>query len=142
MKKSQERAALAFRRNALLAPGAVVHRHLHDESLHISGNTWASTLTGLQAPEEVKEISVPPDERTRAHNRQELAPFDKSSKQHERDTRRIVSSSRPDLAFDVTRELLPEKQVLGRQLRARPEHEPQQRQQVSEEGEHRSQHVW
>ena len=49
---------------------------------------------------------------------------------------------RSDLAFDVTRKLFPEEEVLGRQLRPGPDHQPQQAQQVSEEGERRSEHVW
>ena len=46
-----------------------------------------------------------------------------------------------DPAFHVTGELLPEEQVLGRQVRAGPEHQPQQMQQVSEEGERGSEHL-
>jgi hypothetical protein len=45
------------------------------------------------------------------------------------------------LAFDVTRKLLAEEEVLGAQLRTGPDHEPQQAQQVSEKGERRSEHV-
>jgi hypothetical protein len=85
-------------------------------------------LTRLQAPEEAKEISVPPHERLGTHNRQELAPFDASIQEDECDARRIVRPSRSDLAFDVTRELLAEEEVLGRQLRSGPEHQPQQAQ--------------
>ena len=52
-----------FRRDALLTPRAVLHRHLHDQSLDISGNARAPAMTGLAAPEEAKEISMPPHER-------------------------------------------------------------------------------
>jgi hypothetical protein len=64
-----------------------------------------------------------------------------SRQEHECNTRRIVRPSRSNLAFDVTRQLLAEEEVLGDQLPTGPEHEPQQAQQVSEEGEHRSEHV-
>jgi len=47
----------------------------------------------------------------------------------------------PDLAFDVTRELLPKEQILGRHLRSGPEQKSQQAQEVSQEGERRSEHV-
>ena len=61
--------------------------------------------------------------------------------EHECNARRIVSPSRSDPAFDVTRKLLAEEEVLGGQLPTGPDHEPQQAQQVSEEGERRSEHV-
>jgi hypothetical protein len=86
--------------------------------------------------------SVPPHECIGTHNRQEPAPIDESRQDDECDPRRIVSPSRSNLALDVTRELLAEKEVLSRQLRSGPEHQPQQAQQVSEEGQRRSEHVW
>ena len=84
---------------------------------------------------------MPPHERVGPHNRQELAPFDESREQDECDSRGVVRAARSDLAFDITGKLLPEEEVLGRQLRSGPEHQPQQAQQVSEEGERRSEHV-
>jgi hypothetical protein len=54
----------------------------------------------------------------------------------------LSGAPRSDLAFDVTGELLPEEQVLGSQLRAGLQHPAQETQQVSEEGERRSKHVW
>ena len=77
-----------------------------------------------------KEISVPPHERLWPDNRQELTPFDELGQEDECDPRGVVRAARPDLAFDVTGKLLPEKQVLGSQLRSGPEHHPQQAQQV------------
>jgi len=127
-----------LRRDALLIPRAVLHRHLRDESLDISGNTRAPAMTGLAAPEEAKEISMPPHERVGPHNRQELTPSDQLREQGECDARGVVRAARPDLAFDVTGKLLPEKQVLGGQLRSGPDHQPRQVRQVSEEGECRS----
>ena len=53
----------------------------------------------------------------------------------------FVSPSRSDPAFDLTRELLAEEEVLSGQLRTGPDHEPQQAQQASEEGDRRSEHV-
>jgi hypothetical protein len=99
-------------------------------------------LTGFQPPEEAKEISMPPHERLGPHNRQELAPVDELLEQDECDSRGVVRAARSDLAFDVTGELLPQKQILGCQLRAGPEHQPQQAQHVSEESERRLKHVW
>ncbi len=98
-------------------------------------------MTRLEPPEEAQEISVPPDERFGSHNRQELAPFDELREQSECDSRGVVSAARPDLPFDVTGKPLSEKQILGSQLRSGPEHQPQQAQQVSKEGERRSEHV-
>jgi hypothetical protein len=92
-------------------------------------------MAGLEAPEEAKGISMPPHERLGPHNRQKLPPFDDLSEQGECDSRDVVRAARPDLAFDVTGELLSEKQIFGRQLRLGPKHQPQQAQQVSEEGE-------
>jgi hypothetical protein len=83
---------------------------------------------------------VPPHERVGPHDRQQLAPVDELRKQDECDSRGVVRAARSDPAFHVTGELLPEEQVLGRQVRAGPEHQPQQMQQVSEEGERGSEH--
>jgi hypothetical protein len=40
-------------------------------------------MTGLAAPEEAKEISMPPHERLGPHNRQELTPSDQLREQGE-----------------------------------------------------------
>jgi hypothetical protein len=45
-------------------------------------------------------------------------------------------------AFDVTGQLLSDEEVLGRQVRSGSDHQPQQAQQVGEERECRSEHVW
>ena len=82
-------------------------------------------MPGLKAPEEAKEISVPPHERVGLHNRQERAPMDESRQEDECNARRIVRPSWSDLALDITRELLPQEEVLGRQLHSRPDHQPQ-----------------
>jgi hypothetical protein len=105
-----------------IGDGQVVQRHLHDESLHVGGNTGAPTWIRLQAPEETKELSVPPHERLGTHNRQELAPFDESREEDEGDSRWVVRPARSDPAFDVTRKLFPEEKILGYQLRSRSEH--------------------
>jgi hypothetical protein len=78
----------------------------------------------------------------RNHPIETFARFDESRQEDECDARRIVRPSRSDLAFDVTRELLSEEEVLGRQLRSGMEHQPQQAQEVSEQSEGRSEHVW
>jgi len=83
-------------------------------------------MTGLQAPEEEKEISVPPYEGLGPDNRQELRPFDESGQEDECNTRGVVWAAWSDLAFDVTRKLLPEEQILSCQLRSRPKHESQE----------------
>src|SRR5262245_21606057 len=126
-----------LRRDALFAPDAVVRCHFCDESLDISGNAGSSPTTGLQPPEETKEIAVPPHERPGPNNRQELTPVDELRQEDESDSRGVVRVARSDLAFDVTGHLLAEEQILGRQLPSGPEHEPKQAQQVSEEDERR-----
>ena len=99
-------------------------------------------MTGLQAPEEAKEIAVPPHERLGTHNRQELAPFDEWREENERNSRGVVGAPRSDLAFDVTGKLFSEKEVFGCQFSTGPEHQPHEAQQVSEKGYRRSRHVW
>jgi hypothetical protein len=84
---------------------------------------------------------MPSDECVGTHNRQQIAPFEKSRQEDERDARRIVSPSRQDPPFEVACEQFPEEQVLGCQLRAGSGHEPQEEQQVSEESERRLEHV-
>jgi hypothetical protein len=119
-----------------------VHRHLHDKALYLSGNARTPTWTGFQTPEEAKEISVPPPERIGTHDCQQLALSDKLRQEDECDPRCVVRAARSDLAFDVTGKLLPEEEVLRRQLRSRPDHQPQHARQVSEKGERCSEHLW
>jgi hypothetical protein len=54
--------------------------------------------------------------------------MDKLRQENEYDSRRVVRAAGSDLAFDVTRKLLPEEEVLSRQLRTGPDHQPQQAQ--------------
>ena len=84
---------------------------------------------------------MPPDERVRTYDRQQLPPGDESGQQNECDTRRIVRSRWSDLAFDVTGELLPQEQVLGRESRAGSEGQSKQPQQVNNQGKRHSEHV-
>jgi hypothetical protein len=86
-------------------------------------------------------MSVPPHECVGPHNGQELAPVDELREQDECDARGVIGPPRSDLTFDVTRELLPKEQILGRHLRSGPGHESQQAQHVSEEGKRHSEHV-
>jgi hypothetical protein len=76
---------------------------------------------------------MPADQRVWAHHREQFAPFDQVRQQHERDPRRVVGPLRPGPAFEVAGELLPEEQVLGSQLGARPAHQSQQTQEVADE---------
>ena len=84
---------------------------------------------------------MPPHERLGPHNCQEFAPVDEWREENERNSRGVVRAPRLDLPLDVTGELLPEEQILGGQLRAGPEHQTQQTQEISDEGERRSRHV-
>jgi hypothetical protein len=59
----------------------------------------------------------------RLHDRQHGSPVDQLSEHHERDSRRIIGPAGFDPALSVECQLLPEKQILGRQLRARSEAE-------------------
>jgi len=140
----QEAIGASFTRSSAAirsSPQVWLFRHLRDQLLHIGWNTRASPWTRLQAVEETKQISVPPHEGVGTHDRQELAPFDNAREEHGCNARRIVSPSRADPAFDVTRKLLAKEEVLRGQLPTGPDHEPQQAQQVSEEGERCSEHV-
>jgi hypothetical protein len=85
---------------------------------------------------------VPPDERLWLHNRQELAPGDKVREHDECDSGGVVRAARSDLTFDITGELLPKEQILGGQMRAGPKNQTQQSQEIREESERRSKHVW
>ena len=53
----------------------------------------------------------------------------------------LVRSLWSDLAFDVTGELLPQEQVLGRESRAGSEGQSKQPQQVNNQGKRHSEHV-
>ena len=76
---------------------------------------------------------MPAHERVGLHHRQELALVDEWREENERNSRGVVRAPRPDLPLDLAGELLPEEQILGRQLRAGPGHQPQELHQVSSE---------
>ena len=84
---------------------------------------------------------MPLDERVRTHDRQQLPPGDEARQQDEGDTGRVIRALRSDLAFDVGCQLLPEEQVLGRELRPGLERQSQQPQQVSEQDKYGSDHL-
>jgi hypothetical protein len=84
---------------------------------------------------------MPAHERLGSYDRQKLTPFDELREQNKGNSRGIVRAARSDPAFDVTGKLLAEEEVLGRQLRSGPKHQPQHAQQVREEGKRRSEHV-
>lgn len=118
-----------------------MHRHLHDESLHLSG------MRGLPRWRDFRRQNK--RKRSRCHRTSvsgrtivRSSRTDKLRQQNECDSRRVVCAARSDLAFDVTRKLLPEEEVLGRQLGTGPDHQPQQAHQVCEKGERRREQVW
>ena len=78
---------------------------------------------------------MPPNERVRMHDRQQVPPGHESRQQNKGGTGRVVRAPGSDVALDVARQLLPEKHVLGREARAGLERQSQQSQQVSEQGE-------
>ena len=67
---------------------------------------------------------MPAHKRLGAHNSEQVPPLDKPRERDEGNPRRVVSAVRSDLTFQVAGELHSQEQVLGRQLRARPEHQP------------------
>jgi hypothetical protein len=84
---------------------------------------------------------MPPHERVGTHDRQQLPPSDASRQQDKGDSGRVIRAPRSDVAVDVAGELLPKKQVLGRELRAGLKDQSQQPQKVGEQGEGRSDDV-
>lgn len=84
---------------------------------------------------------MPSNECVWADDRDQIPPRHESSKEYERDARRVVRPTRSDLAFEVARELFPQEQVLGRQLRAGSTHRSQQPHQIGKQGERCSGHV-
>jgi len=59
---------------------------------------------------------VPPNERVRLHDGQQLTPFDQPRQRDQRDPCRIVSTARLRLPFQVQRQLLSQEQVLRGEL--------------------------
>jgi hypothetical protein len=84
---------------------------------------------------------MPPNERVGPHDHQQFVLRNESEQQNECHASGVVRALRPNLAFDVGGELLPEEQVLRREVRARSERRSQQSQQVSEQGKRSSDHV-
>jgi len=73
---------------------------------------------------------MPSNQGVRLHDDQETLPVHESGQRHEHEPRRIVSPTRLHLPFDVQRQLLPEEQVLRRELGSRPQRERRQPQKV------------
>jgi hypothetical protein len=63
-------------------------------------------------------VSMPPNERVGTRYYQQLAPSNETGQQDKSDAGGVVRALRPNLAFDVGGELLPEEQVLRREARA------------------------
>ena len=66
---------------------------------------------------------MPSDQRVRFHDREDGSPVDQLGQHHEGDPRRIISPAGFDPALLVKRQLLPEEQILGCQLRPRSDGE-------------------
>jgi len=69
---------------------------------------------GLPAPEEAKALAMPSYEGPGPDDGQSVTPIEPTAEQHQRQARRIVGTSGLDLALLIERELLAQKQILGR----------------------------
>jgi hypothetical protein len=66
-----------FRGDALLTPGAIRRPHVRNKSLEVGGNPRPTARPRLCPPHEAIQVPMPPDERGRTHERQQLPPGDK-----------------------------------------------------------------
>ena len=75
-----------------------------------------------------ESCAVPTDQGVRLHDRDRGSPIDQSCEHDEGDPRRIIGTAGFDPALCIERQLLPEKEIFGRQLRPRlkaERHEPE-----------------
>jgi hypothetical protein len=66
---------------------------------------------------------MPADQHLWRDDHQHLTPVDKSRQRNERDAGRIVRVAGFHLPLEVQRQLLAQKQVLGGEIRTRPQYE-------------------
>jgi len=83
---------------------------------------------------------VPSEERLRADESQELPPLDEPGEEDQRDPRGVVRAPRLDIALEIVRQLLPEEQVLGGEVRAGPEDQRRKSPEIMRESESGSNH--
>ena len=65
---------------------------------------------------------MPSNERVRLHDGEDSTPVDQPRQSDECDAGRLIGPPRLDLALEVQRQLLAEKQILGGELDVRPHH--------------------
>src|SRR5262245_11755943 len=66
-----------------------------------------------------KPFSVPANQRVRLDDHQQLTPADQPRQRDQRDASRVGGGAWLHLSLEIQRQLLPQKQILRRQLRAR-----------------------
>ena len=66
---------------------------------------------------------MPADQRVWLDDHQQLTPVDTSRQRDQRDTGRIVRTVGFHLPFEVQRQFFAQKQVLGGEIRTRPQYE-------------------
>src|SRR5262249_11869556 len=111
-------------RRWLFAPRPVRLGHLGDQLLKICRNPRASARSRLPAPQQPEGVAVPPNQRLWPHDHEGLPPLDEPREHDEREPRRVAGATRLHLTFEVQRQLLAQEQILGGQLRARSEADP------------------
>ena len=108
-----------FCRDPLLAPRRIGASHGGYQLLEIRRYRWTARCRGLPPPEEAESFAMPTDQGVRLHDRERGSPVDQPCEHDEDDPCRIIGTAGLDSALSIERQLLPEKEILGRQLRPR-----------------------
>src|SRR5262249_23169112 len=102
-----------FRGYPFLAPRAIRRRHVRDQLPQFRRQLWSATAGRLPPPKQPEAFSMPSHERVRLHDGEDATPVDQRRQRTECDAGRDIGPPRLDLALDVQRQLLAQKQILG-----------------------------
>ena len=87
-----------------------------DQASNVDRERRPAARLRLPSPKQPEPLAMPPNEGVGSHDREHGPPVDQPGEQDQRDADRIVGPTRPDAALSVERQLLPEEEILRRQL--------------------------
>jgi hypothetical protein len=121
----------------LLAPRRVVPSHATDEPSQCYRDRWPSRLR-FPPPAQPEPLAVPADQRHRLHDGQCLPPIEPAGEPGHRNPGGIGCSPRFGIALLIQCQLLPQKEVLGREGRTGAQAQEQEAHGINKEYQQRA----